>query len=912
MKHKKKGNQNNGNKIKSVTFHHLTEEETYKFLDSNIDGLSTDEVEKRLKKYGRNLLPSKEPPILFQVIFHQFKSPLIYILLIAGSVALAMQDFKDAAFIFAVVFLNATIGTIQEWRAEQSAHSLQQMLKIQAKVKRSGRQLTVSAEELVPGDVVLLESGDKVPADIRLLQTNNLAIDEAFLTGESLPVEKKPSVLPEETPVSDRLNMSFAGAKIITGRGKGLVSATATATEVGKIARSLVEEEAGKPPLVIRMEKFAKQISIIVVGFAAILGFISIMRGMVFGDVFFLMVAMAVSAIPEGLPVALTVALSIATSRMSKRKVIARKLVAVESLGSCTTIASDKTGTLTVNQQTVKLIELPGGIRIKISGQGYNDEGNATLDSGEMLSEELNTRLTKIAKVGILCNEASLTKENDEWHHSGDSMDVALLSLGYKLGLEPPKIRSTLKPFGEIPFESENRFAASAYRTEKGIYVVVKGAVESVVNFCSEIETFEGNKPLNKHYLFERAEFLAESGYRVLTVATGIINETEITDEFKISDLKNLKVVGLIGFIDPLRPEVKEAVQKAFDAGVNVVMITGDHPATALAIAKELGITESRDNVISGKKLEEIGTYEGDKFLNRIKDVLVFARVSPQQKLCIVEGLMKLGNFVAVTGDGVNDAPALNKANIGVAMGSGAEIAKDAAQIIISDNNFASIVAGIEEGRFAYSNVRKVTLLLISTGAAELIFLGAATILELGIPLLAVQILWLNLVTNGIQDVALAFEAGEKQVMKLPPRKPKEGIFNRRMIEQVLVSGITMGVVCLLAWIYFLNQGFEETDARNSTLLLLVLMQFYHVMNCRSEFRSAFKVPLKNNIILMIGIVVAFSLNIVATELPLLQSLLRTQPLPIEKWLVLGGIASIVIIVVEIYKWLRPLYRQGI
>lgn len=905
MKHKHRNPEDKATE-KTIQFHNLPEEETYHVLESNVDGLSSEEVEKRLIKFGRNILPSKEPPTLFQVIFHQFKSPLIYILLIAGAVALAMQDYKDAAFILAVVFLNATIGTIQEWRAEQSAHSLQQMLKIQAKVKRAGRQLTVSAEELVPGDVVFLESGDKVPADIRLFQTNNLAIDEAFLTGESLPVEKKPPVLSEETPVSDRINMAFAGATIVTGRGKGLVTSTATSTEVGKIARSLAEEIGGKPPLVIRMEKFAKQISLIVVGFAAVLGFISVMRGMVFGDVFFLMVAMAVSAIPEGLPVALTVALSIATSRMSKRRVIARKLVAVESLGSCTTIASDKTGTLTVNQQTVKLIELPGGIRIKISGQGYNDEGSASLESGEMLSEELNLRLTRIAKAGILCNEASLIKENNEWHNSGDSMDVALLSLGYKLGFEPSKLRSSLKPFGEIPFESEYRFAASAYRTEKGIFVVVKGAVESVVKFCSEIDTFEGDKPLNEQYLFDRAEALAESGYRVLTVATGYIPEPEIQNEFNISHLKNLKVSGLIGFIDPLRPEVKDAVETAFSAGVKVVMITGDHPATALAIARELGITDSKDKVISGKELEETGTYEGEKFLERIKDVMVFARVSPQQKLYIVDGLMKLGNFVAVTGDGVNDAPALNKANIGVAMGSGAEIAKDAAQIIVSDNNFASIVAGIEEGRFAYSNVRKVTLLLISTGAAELIFLGAATILGLGIPLLAVQILWLNLVTNGIQDVALAFEAGEKEVMQLPPRKPKEGIFNRRMIEQVLVSGITMGIVCLFAWIFFLNQGFEETDARNSTLLLLVLMQFYHVMNCRSEYRSAFKVPLKNNIILMIGIVVAFSLHIVATELPLLQSLLRTQPLPIEKWLVLGAIASVVIIVMEIYKWLRP------
>ncbi len=881
---------------------HATPEETVLIkLQADLRGLSPAQVEERQHEFGRNILPEHKPPPLFEIILHQFKSPLIYILLVAGAIALATGDIKDAVFILAVIVLNAGIGTVQEYRAEQSAHALQKMLKVQARVRREGRQLDVDAEDLVPGDVVLLESGDRVPADLRLVQVNNLAIDESFLTGESIAAIKKLDLLPRDVPVSDRRNMAYAGSTVVSGRGVGLVIATGRYTEVGKIARTVAEEVGAKPPLVLRMEKFAHQISLVVLGFAGLLGVIAFVRGMPFYEVLFLMIAMAVSAIPEGLPVAMTVALSLATARMARRHVIVRKLAAVESLGSCTVIASDKTGTLTVNQQTIRAVIFPDGVHVAISGQGYNNQGEATLADGGKLGVELAERLKALARDAILCNEAALEHVDGVWHHSGDAMDVALLALGYKLGLQPTEVRAQHPVLGAIPFESEKRYAATLNQTNGAGRIIVKGAVETVLPFCTTMQTAKGTISLDKEAVHRQATALAEEGYRVLALAAGILpgeGPTTLDEEH----LRELTLQGLLGFIDPVRPEVPEAVDIAQRAGIKVVMITGDHPDTAFAIARELGIAETKAQVVTGRDLAEIGDVHVPQFYEQVRRSSVFARVSPEQKLHIVDAMMGLGEFVAVTGDGVNDAPALRKANIGVAMGSGTDVAKDTASLIVTDDNFASIVAGVEEGRHAYANVRKVTLLLISTGLAELVLIGMSIFAGLPVPLLAVQILWLNLVTNGIQDVALAFEAGEKGVMKVPPRPPSEGIFNRKMIEQVLLSGLTMALICFVAWTLMMRAGWEEAMARSSLLTLLVLIQFYHVLNCRSETNSALGVPVRNNPVLMVGMAVALGLHILATELPFLQSLLRTQPLSWQMWLLFAVPGLAILLVMEIYK----------
>lgn len=893
-----------------IAWHATPDEQIFKKLQTSTGGLTLPQVEERQLEFGRNSLPAREPPTLVDVILHQFKSPLIYILLVAGAIALLTGDVKDAAFILAVIVLNASIGTAQEFRAEQSAHALQQLLKIQARARRGGQEFSIDAEELVPGDVVLLESGAKVPADLRLIQVNNLSIDESFLTGESMAAVKRLALLDETVPVGDRAIMAYAGSTVTSGRGVGLVVATGKYTEVGRIARTVAEEAGAKPPLVLRMEKFARQISFLVVGFAGILGVISFARGMGLNEVLLLVIAMAVSAIPEGLPVAMTVALSLSTARMAKRHVIVRKLAAVESLGSCTVIASDKTGTLTVNQQTVRVVTFPGDNRILVGGQGYNDEGEITLEGGRELSAEMQARLETLGHEAILCNEGALDKSNGGWTHSGDAMDVALLALARKLGLDPRAVRDRFTTVAETPFESERRYAATLHQVDDQATLIVKGAVEVVLSFCSHMHTSGGSVPVDADRINQQALDLAGEGYRVLAFASRAVPAAQTAASLDESLLSGLTLQALVAFIDPLRPEARTAVETACQAGIKVAMVTGDHPATALAIARELGIAESEHQVVTGQELAEIGDVHVPEFYERVKQANVFARVSPDQKLHIVDALMGMGHFVAVTGDGVNDAPALRKANIGVAMGSGTDVAKDTASLIITDNNFASIVAGIEEGRHAYANVRKVTLLLISTGLAELILIGLSIAAGLPVPLLAIQILWLNLVTNGIQDVALAFEAGEKGVMKRLPRKPSEGLFNRKMIEQMGLSGAAMSLVCFGAWAWMIGAGWEETTARSGLLTLLVLMQFYHVINCRSEYVSGWRIPLRNNPVLMIGMLVAFLIHVAATEVPFLQSLLRTQSLPIDQWLILAAIAASVLLTIELYKWRRQGARE--
>ncbi len=885
-----------------IPWHATPADHVYQKLQANLNGLNRRQVEERQQEFGRNTLPARKPPRFIDIVLHQFKSPLIYILMIAALIAMLTGDLKDAVFILLVIILNAAIGTIQEWRAEQSAHALQLLVSAQARVRREGQQLLINAEELVPGDVILLESGDKVPADLRLVQVNNLAVDESFLTGESIAAAKRLDLQEREIPVSNRLNMAYAGSTVTSGRGLGLVTATGRYTEVGKIARIVAEEEGSKPPLVLRMEKFSHQISVVVLAFAGVLGMISFGRGMPVNEVLLLVIAMAVSAIPEGLPIAMTVALSLSTGRMAKRNVIVRKLTAVESLGSCTVIASDKTGTLTVNQQTVRSILFPEGKHLQISGQGYNDEGEIQTAEGKPVDEHTRARLIKLAQKVILCNEATLNKSQGEWKHAGDAMDVALLAFAIKAGVVPAEVRKQARALAEIPFESEKRYAATLHELEGRTVVVAKGAVETILNFCTTIETADGLKELNAEWINRQATELAENGYRVLALAAAIDHPAAEGADFYEGSLSGMTFIALAAFIDPLRPEVLEAVNTAKSAGVHVAMVTGDHPATAFAIARELGIAADRDQVVTGQDLADIGDVHVPEFYERVKQSSVFARVSPDQKLHIVEAMMAMGNFVAVTGDGVNDAPALRKANIGVAMGSGTDVAKDTASLIATDDNFASIVAGIEEGRHAYANVRKVTLLLISTGLAELVLIGLSIAAGLPVPLLAIQILWLNLVTNGIQDVALAFEAGEKRVMNVPPRAPTEGLFNRKMIEQVLLSGLTMVVVCFGAWYAMNRAGWDETTARSSLLTLLVLMQFYHVLNCRSESTSAFRVPLKNNPILMLGMALAFALHFLATEVPFLQSLLRTESLPIQYWLIYALAGLILLFVLEIYK----------
>lgn len=901
-------------KLKQISrevWHSMKDSEIFDTLKASKTGLSPDEVKSRREIYGENKLPEGKKVTILEIILHQLLNPLIYILIAAAIASIVIGEAKDAIFIFLVIVINSAIGAYQEYSAEKSAATLQKLLRIKANVRREGKQLFIPSEELVPGDVVLLETGIKVPADIRIIESSGLEMDESLLTGESVSVKKQTGTLTENLGIAERTNMAFAGSTVLYGRGWGVVVSTGLETEVGKISMHVTESESAKPPLVQRMKKFIHQIGILIIVLSLIIGVMLYLQGTDLMHIFFFVVALAVSAIPEGLPVALTVVLSIAGKRMAKRKVIVRKLNSVESLGSCTVIASDKTGTLTVNEQTAKKVILPDGSIFNIEGEGYNGDGKVFRENEperEIAFFE-NREIQKLCRIAVCANEASLTKENNKWVYYGDSMDVALLGMSYKFGLDPQEISVEKDPSALIPYESERKFSALFCENNN---IDLKGAVETVLDFCDTMSVDGSLVELDRNFILEQADKLAKQGYRVLAFANRKIPDYERKKNYGTEDIPTLTFYGLVGFIDPLRKEAKGSVDLCKKAGIKVIMITGDHPSTAKTLACELGIANEDTKVIDGKMLEKANFPNGNSYKDLVASATVFARVSPSQKLEIVDVLIEEGEFVAVTGDGVNDAPALKRANIGVAMGSGTDVAKEVGSMIVVDDNFSSIVAGVEEGRFAYDNVRKVIYLLISTGAAEVIFFILSILAGLPLPLLAVQLLWLNLVTNGIQHVALAFEKGESGAMKRKPRNPAEKIFNPLMVQQTLVSSFTIGIIVFGLW-FWLNTytQMNEAYARNLNLLLMVFMQNFHVFNCRSERVSTFKIPLTRNVLLIFGVLIAQGIHILSMQLPFMQNILRVEPITLNEWFYILLLAVPIILVMELFKLFKAKKDKG-
>ncbi len=869
-------------------------------LNTSTQGITTEEAESRLELYGPNSLPRSKPPALAMIFLCQFVSPLIYVLVAAAIFSLVIQEWSDAAFITGVLLINAIIGTIQESSAQRAATALQQLVTTQSRVLRDGDTYEINSEDLVPGDILLLESGEKIPADVRLLSSHDLEVDESLLTGESAAVLKKAGdVLQIDTFVGDRRNMVFAGTMVNRGRGNGVVVATALSTELGNIATEVISGESAKPPLLVRMERFTHRIAIIVGLAALLMAAVSITRGMPFAEIFMLAVALAVSVIPEGLPVALTVALAIGMRRMAKRNVIIRRLIAVESLGSCTYIATDKTGTLTVNELTARRIRFPNGDNWEITGEGMVPVGDI-LPPHESHSDEERVLLERLCLTSILTNDGFLGMHDHQWRHYGDAVDVSLLVMAHKAGIVKARTINDFPEVSTIPFESERLFSASLNQVGDRRRMFVKGAFEKLLPMCDSMALPGEDVSIDIASLEQQATELACQGYRVLALASSD-KEPPAGEVFGEQHLHGLTLLGLVGMIDPLRPEAKEAVATCRNAGIEVAMVTGDHPATALAIAQELGLAKHEAQIVTGPQLHATRTDEEVDELTRRAHV--FARVEPSQKLDIVRSLQRNGHFVAVSGDGANDAPALKAAQVGVAMGkSGTDVARETAEIIITDDNFNSIVSGVEEGRISYSNVRKVIFLLISTGAAELVLFTLALFTGLPLPLLAVQLLWLNLVTNGIQDVALAFEPGEGDELRQHPRSPKESIFNRMMIERVISSALVIGIVAFFLFRTLLDWGYTVEEARNSTLLLMVLFENVHVFNCRSETLSVFRHNPMRNRILLFGTLTAQLIHIGAMYTPWISGVLRIQPVSIEHWLELLGLALTVTIVMEIHK----------
>ena len=877
-------------------WHARSAEEALSLLGSSETGLSRPEVESRRQRFGENRLPVEEPPGVVRVVLHQFKDPLVYLLLAAAAVSVAIGEARDAVFIFAVLVVNASIGAVQERKAETSAQALRTTLRVTAITLRDGQRQRVDAAELVPGDVIELEAGSAVPADVRLMSSRGLTVDESLLTGESMPVDKRAGdLLAEDAPLHARANLAFAGTSVVTGRARGVVCRTASAAEVGRIATSLVAAEAGATPLQVRLRRLTRGIAVLVLGGALALGGLQLALGATIVDVFFLGVALAVSAIPEGLPVAITVALAIASSRMARRHVIVRNLPAVEGLGACTLVATDKTGTLTENKLTVQRLRLPSGEDLEVSGVGYQVAGEVTRDE-RALDERILAKTRALVEAGVLCNEAELAVRDGEVERRGDAVDVALLVLGAKLELWRAALLEAQPEIGAIPFAAERRYAATFHETGGAARAYVKGAVEAVASMCDLDD---------RASVLEQHDALAHQGYRVIAVASGDVG-AELAKDARPEALRGLTLLGLVGIIDPIRPEVPGAVAQCKGAGVEVRMVTGDHPATGLAVGRELGIASDEGEVTTGAELERLREAP-DALDERVRKTRVFARVEPAQKKTILQSYQRVGHFVAVTGDGVNDAPALHAANIGVAMGKeGTEAARSAADLVLTDDNFASIVNGIEEGRVAYNNVRKVVWLLISTGVAELVLFFLALLTGLPLPLGPVQLLWLNLVTNGVQDVALAFEKGEPDVLNRPPRSPDQPILNRLLVEETAVAGGWIGLVAFGVFFWLIRvQGLSEVDARNLLLLLMVLFENAHILNCRSESRLALSIPPRNNWLLMAAIVAAQGLHIASMYLPGLREVLEVQPISAYHWLALLPVAASLILVVDVYKLLR-------
>lgn len=879
-----------------MDWYRLSIDETLKRLDTAQGGLPQAEAQMRLSRYGPNRLSEEDRTNKLKILMHQFTSPLIYILLVAGVVAVVLKEYIDAGVIFFVVILNAIIGYIQEFKAAEGVRGLRKMVVPKARVIRDGREVEINSEELVPGDIVLLASGGKVPADLRLIEAIELRVDEALLTGESLPAEKLTNPIPEEGLIpGDQLCMAFMGTVVVFGRGKGVVVETGARTVLGGIAREVREVGIVKAPLQEKIHAFAKWIGIVVLGASTLLFFVGLSIGEGIHHMFMTAVAAAVAAIPEGLPIVVTITMAIGVARMAHQNAIVRKLPAVETLGSTTVIGSDKTGTLTKNEMTVKII-YDGKEIYEVEGSGYDPIGRILHEGKEVdISQRENLQL--LLCVGALCNESNVYQVDDgRYEVRGDPMEAALIVAAMKGGLKLEELRQEYQQVAILPFESERGYMATMHRHEAKGVIYVKGAPEKVIEMCAAADGFDAGT------ILRLTDKFAAQGLRLLAFAYKEVEaDLRLLTPHEIS--RGLVFVGLQGMIDPPRPEAIAAVEGCKKAGIRVVMITGDHAITAMAIAKELRIVDEKADILTGKELE--GMSDDDLF-ERVKHVSVYARVSPQHKLRIAQQLKRHGEIVAITGDGVNDAPALKAAHIGVAMGrGGTDVAREAADMVLADDNFASIFHAVREGRIVFENIRKVIAFLIPTGLAAILSIVATILLGLPIPYLPAQLLWINLVTNGLQDVALAFEPGEEGIIAKPPRDPREGIMSTLLIERTLIVGVLISAGVVYNYIDSLRAGDPIEKARTVAVTTMVFFQFFQAWNSRSELTSVFRMSPIGNPFLFVSMLAATLAQIAVIYLPMLRWVFRTEPISATEWLQVLLVSASVMIVVEVDKWWR-------
>jgi P-type Ca2+ transporter type 2C len=884
-------------------WHALSVEEVIKKIKTDPDkGLSSGESKKRIEEYGRNEIPKGKKRSTFERLLAQFKNTLIYILLIAAVITALIEHWIDMWVILAVVIINAVIGFIQEGRAEKALEDLQEMLSVEATVIRNGKKSSIDAEELVPGDIVLMKSGNKIPADVRLIETKNLSVEESALTGESEAVEKDIEPAGEDAVIGDRNSMGFSSTMVTYGEAKGVVVKTGAETEIGKINKMMSEVEELTTPLLQKIEHFSKWLSVIILAIALfffLFGYF--VQDYELYDMFLIVIGLVVAAIPSGLPAIITIALAVAVRKMAKRNAIIRRLPSVETLGSVNVIFSDKTGTLTRNEMTAKTI-ITAENEYTVEGSGYEPEGRILSDEKETGPDD-DKVLKRLLQAARVCNSSEISKENDgSWKLSGTPTEGALLTLGYKAGLKeynPERLDS-------IPFESENKYSATLNRTEEGNIIFLTGAPERLLEMSSIQYTSEGEKDIDKKFWEEKMDEVAGKGQRLLSAAFKKAGEN--SNEISTDDVESKMVfLGIVGIIDPPRQEAIDSVRECKEAGIMVKMITGDHAITARSIGKEIGIGTG-EKALSGKEIEEMSD---EKLHEAVEEYDVYARASPEHKLRLVQASQEKNWLCAMTGDGVNDAPALKKANIGIAMGiKGTEVSKEASEMVLADDNFASIVNAVEEGRTVYDNIRKALLFVLPTNGAESLVLIAAIFLGMVMPITPVQILWVNMVTAVTLAMAIAFEPMEDDVMKRSPRKQDEPLLNKMFMWRIVFVSFLVAGITFLIFEYLRGRGSDTNEARTIAVNTLVAGQLFYLLNCRKIKTPVLSRGFFNNktVFIAIGALILFQLFFV--YVPFMNNAFDTEPVQASLWLYPLAAGLAVFFIVELEKYIAARIRK--
>jgi Ca2+-transporting ATPase len=883
----------------STLWHTLTLEESFERLKCTPRGLTAAEAVRRFDDFGPNELQAAGLVSPWTILFEQFKNVLIIILLFATALSAFLGHGIEAVAITVIVLFAVILGFVQEYRAERAIDALREMAAPAATVVREGRERRVPARELVPGDIILLATGNKVPSDVRLVEAVNLQTVEAALTGESAPVQKHTRPLEDERlPIGDRKNLAYAGTVVTYGRGRAVVVATGMGTEFGKIARMLEEVETGKTPLQENLDRVGKMLARVAFVIVIVIIAVGLFRGQPFVEMLIFGVALAVAVVPEALPAVVTISLALGVKRMVRRNALVRRLPAVETLGSTSVICSDKTGTLTKDEMTARRLFV-GGQMMEVSGTGYEPVGKFSINGTAV---ELTEPVSLLLRAAALASDARVERSEagDKWEVKGDPTEGALVVAAAKAGLVKAELDERFPRISEIPFTAETKRMTTLHETPDGVAAYAKGAPEVIIESCARQLTKGGEEPLDearRAEILEVARRLAGQALRVLAVAYKRDAAPEDAE-------KGMTLLGLVGMIDPPRPEAQAAVRECEEAGIKVIMMTGDHPLTAKAVADELGLSKD-GRVVTGPELEAMS----DEELNRaVESVEVCARVSPAHKLRVVTALQKRGQIVAMTGDGVNDAPALKKADIGIAMGiTGTDVSKEAAAMTLTDDNFASIVAAVEEGRGIFSNIKKYLMYLLSSNVGEIGLMAGATLAGLPLPLSAVQILYVNLATDGLPALALAVDPPEEDLMRRPPRDPRTGIFTRPVVMLMLVGGLWSTVVNLGLFVWALNSGRSVQEAMTMTFISLVLIQFFKAYNFRSDRHSVLRHPFANK---WLNIAIVWELIMLALILyvPLLERTFGTFGLPLRDLLIIIAVAFTVSPVLELAKWME---RRG-